>query len=238
VSAFQNLRAYRFVTLSDPAAWRDAIHARAGALALKGTVLLASEGINLYLCGSPAAIGAFVDWLRADPLFAELAPRYAASDTPAFRRLKVKVKAEIIRMDRPAIRPEAQRAAAVDPATLARWLAIGRDDRGNDVILLDTRNGFEIDAGRFEGAIDWRLARFGDFPAALEAGREQLAGKTVVSYCTGGIRCEKAALLMREQGIDAWQLDGGILGYFDAVGSAHFEGRCFVFDEREQVAAH
>ena len=237
MSAFQNLRAYRFVTLQEPERWRAAIQTRACALGLKGTVLLAEEGINLCLSGTRPALEDFVAWLRADALFADLAARYGGSDLISYRRLKVKVKPEIIRMDSPAVRPGAARAAAVAPATLARWIAAGHDDGGRALLLLDTRNGFEVDAGRFTGALDWRLARFGDFPAALAANRAQLEGKTVVTYCTGGIRCEKAALLMHAAGIDALQLDGGILGYFDAVGAAHFEGECFVFDERETVAA-
>ena len=99
--------------------------------------------------------------------------------------------------------------------------------------MLDTRNGFEVDIGRFRGAVDWRLARFGEFPAALAKHRGQFTGKTVVSYCTGGIRCEKAALAMRASGIEhAMQLDGGILAWFEQTGGAHFDGRCFVFDER------
>ncbi|MEO7152573.1 MAG: rhodanese-like domain-containing protein, partial [Burkholderiaceae bacterium] len=179
----------------------------------------------------------FVAWLRRDPAFAALQPHYSPADAQPFRRLKVRVRPEIIRMNRPTIRPESGRAAALAPATLARWLAAGHDDAGRPLALLDTRNGFEVDAGRFSGAIDWRLARFGEFPAALAAHREQLEDRTVVSYCTGGIRCEKAALLMREAGIDAWQLEGGILGYFEAVGAAHFDGACFVFDERSTVAA-
>jgi UPF0176 protein len=100
--------------------------------------------------------------------------------------------------------------------------------------MLDTRNGFEVDAGAFEGALDWRLQRFSDFSAALDAHRAELAGKTVVTYCTGGIRCEKAALLMHERGLpDVLQLDGGILGYFEGTPDAPFwRGQCFVFDER------
>ena len=102
-------------------------------------------------------------------------------------------------------------------------------------MLLDTRNGFEVDAGAFEAALDWRLNSFGDFPQALAAQAPALAGKTVVSYCTGGIRCEKAALWMQQQGVDhALQLDGGILGYFEQVpGAPGWRGSCFVFDERE-----
>ncbi len=236
-TTLRHLRAYRFVTLDDAAGWRDAIHARAAQLGLKGTALVAGEGINLNLAGTPAALEDFMAWLRADALFDDLQVHYGAAPALPYRRLKVKHKREIIRMDRPAIRPEAGRAAALAPQTFARWLAAGRDDEGRPLALLDTRNGFEVDAGHFKGAIDWRLARFGDFPAALAAHRAELDGKTVVSYCTGGIRCEKAALLLREHGVEAWQLEGGILGYFDAVGAAHFEGGCFVFDERESITA-
>jgi UPF0176 protein len=104
--------------------------------------------------------------------------------------------------------------------------------------MLDTRNGFEVDAGAFEGAIDWRLERFSDFPAALAAHRDQLDGKTVVSYCTGGIRCEKAALVMQALGVErSFQLEGGILRYFEQTdGAPGWRGRCFVFDEREELA--
>jgi UPF0176 protein len=105
------------------------------------------------------------------------------------------------------------------------------------VVMLDTRNGFEVDAGAFDGAIDWRLGKFSDFPAALAAHRDQLEGRTVVSYCTGGIRCEKAALAMREAGLaHVYQLDGGVLRYFEHLPTApHWHGHCFVFDDRETL---
>lgn len=233
-----NIAAYRFVALDDAPTLRERIRTRAADLGLKGTVLLAAEGINLFLAGAADALGSFVAWLREDSRFAALEVKESWSETPPFGRLLVKVKAEIIRMDRPAIRPERGRAPAVDGATLARWLDAGRDDAGRPVVMLDTRNAFEVDHGRFCGAIDWRLQRFGEFPQALEANRAALAGKTVVSYCTGGIRCEKAALLMREVGVEnVLQLDGGILKYFEQTGGRHFEGRCFVFDERETLSA-
>jgi UPF0176 protein len=146
----------------------------------------------------------------------------------------VKVKREIIRMNMPAIRPVAQRAPAVDAPTLARWLQAGHCDDGRPVVMLDTRNGFEVDAGAFDGAVDWRLDKFSDFPAALDAHKDDFAGKTVVSYCTGGIRCEKAALVMQQAGIEhVHQLDGGILTYFEQTdGAPGWRGGCFVFDER------
>lgn len=233
-----NISCYLFVSLADTAALRDRLYARADGLGLKGTVLIAEEGINLFLAGPADAVNAWVAELRADPRFAPLTPKQSWSETQPFKRLKVKVKAEIIRMNRPAVRPDqAPRAPALAPATLARWLDQGHDDAGREVVMLDTRNGFEVDHGAFDGAIDWRLHKFSDFPDALAAHRDELAGKTVVSYCTGGIRCEKAAMVLQEQGLTAWQLDGGILKYFEDTGGKHYHGGCFVFDEREALAA-
>jgi UPF0176 protein len=226
--------AYRFVELDDCEALRHSLLERALAASLKGTVLLAPEGINLTLAGAPAALQGWLDALLADPRFAGMELKRHRATAAPFRRLQVKVKREIIRMNEDGIRPQAGRAAAVDAATLARWLAVGRCDEGRPVVMLDTRNGFEVDAGAFEGAVDWRLQRFSDFPAAALAHRAELEGKTVVSYCTGGIRCEKAALWLREAGLPhVRQLDGGILRYFEeADGAPHWRGRCFVFDER------
>ena len=125
----------------------------------------------------------------------------------------------------------------MDARTLQRWLAQGHDDSGRPVVTLDTRNAFEVDAGSFDHAIDWRIAKFTQFPAALRAHRAELQDKTVVSFCTGGIRCEKAALLMQEEGLDhVYQLDGGILAYFEQTGGAHYHGGCFVFDARRVLA--
>ncbi len=205
--------------------------ARAG---LKGTVLLAPEGINFNLAGAPAALQRWLDRLTADPRFQGLELKQHSAAVAPFKRLRVKVKPEIIRMNEHGISPQTGRAPAVDGRTLARWLAAGRCDAGRPVVLLDTRNGFEADAGAFDGALDWRLTKFSDFPAALQAHRRELVGKTVVSYCTGGIRCEKAALWMQQAGVPhALQLDGGILRYFEvAPGAPHWRGACFVFDGR------
>lgn len=236
MSTIVNIAAYKFVALDDPAALRPGMVERAAAGALKGTVLLAPEGINLFLSGDGQAIGAFLEWLRADVRFADLEAKYSYSDAIPFRKLLVKVKREIIRMDHPAIRPQAGRAPSVDARTLARWLERGTDDNGRPVVMLDTRNAFEVDAGTFEGALDWRIDRFTQFPAALQAHRAELEGKTVVSFCTGGIRCEKAALYMAQEGVrDVYQLEGGILKYFEETGGTGFKGSCFVFDERETL---
>jgi UPF0176 protein len=203
---------------------------------LKGTILLAEEGINLFIAGEVGAVRGFLAELRTDERFRTLAVKESWSAAQPFGKMLVKVKREIIRMDHPAIRPEAGRAPAVAPATLRRWLDRGRDDDGREIVLLDTRNAFEVDYGAFEGALDWRIERFTQFPDAATAAAAELRGKTVVSYCTGGIRCEKAAIYLREIGLDAYQLDGGILGYFEEVGAEHWTGECFVFDEREALA--
>ena len=226
------------MTLSDTAQWRESIRSRASAHGLLGTVLIAVEGINLFVAGAEPGVRAFVAWLRSHAQFDALPVKQSWSDAVPFRKLLVKVKPEIIRMNQPAIRPQQQRAPAVDAKTLARWLdAGGIDDTGREVVTLDTRNAFEVDHGRFRGARDWRFRSFGDFPRALQAHRDELEGKTVVSYCTGGIRCEKAALLMAQAGVaHVLQLDGGILAYFEQAGGRHFEGGCFVFDQREVLA--
>lgn len=229
-----NVSAYQFVELDDLSTLRTRCLARAQALALKGTILLATEGINLFLAGAADAVRGFVAELRTDPRFAALTPKESWSHTQPFGKMLVKVKREIIRMDHPTIRPQAGRAPSVDAKTVRRWLDQGHDDTGREVVTLDTRNAFEVDHGRFQGAIDWRINRFGDFPGAARAHLPALQGKTVVSYCTGGIRCEKAAIYLRELGLEAvYQLEGGILKYFEETDGAHFQGGCFVFDQRE-----
>lgn len=234
VNPILNISCYHFVALPDAPALRERLEAEAVAAGLKGTILLAEEGINFFLAGPAAAVRGFVAGLRTDPRFAALTPKESWSEQVPFRKMRVKVKREIIRMDHPTIRPAAGRAPAVAPATLRRWLEQGHDDEGRPVVTLDTRNDFEVDAGAFEGAIDWRITKFTEFPHALRAHKADFAGKTVVSYCTGGIRCEKAAILMQEEGVErVYQLEGGILKYFEETDGAHYQGGCFVFDERE-----
>jgi UPF0176 protein len=232
-----NIAAYRFVAIDDVPALRERLLERAEPLGLKGTILLAGEGINLSVAGVPAAIRAFVAELHADARFSAMEIKESWSGEQPFRRMLVKEREEIIRMAAPNIRPDAGgRAPSIDAPTLKRWLDQGHDDAGRPIVLLDTRNAFEVDQGTFAGAVDWRIDRFTEFPAALSEHRDELAGKTVVSFCTGGIRCEKAALLMREHGFsDVVQLDGGILRYFEVVGAAHYQGTCYVFDRRRTL---
>ena len=225
--------AYHFVAIDDPAAVASNVRALAEQQGLLGTVLVAGEGINLFLAGEGGAIDAFLAALRAEPRFASLQVKRSHSRTPPFARLKVKVKPEIISFRREGASPLDGRAPAVAPADLARWIGQGHDDDGRRLVLLDTRNREEIGHGSFAGALTLPIDRFTDLPAALEPHREALADATVVGFCTGGIRCEKAVNWMRGEGYGhALQLEGGILGYFEAVGGFGYEGRCFVFDER------
>lgn len=233
-----NISTYKFVPLPDAAALREVLLARAQDLQLKGTILLAEEGINMFLAGPADDVRSFVTQLQQDPRFADIAPKESWSDTQPFKKMLVKVKGEIIRMNHPTIKPADGRAPAVAPATVKRWLDQGHDDNGRPVVTLDTRNDFEVDEGTFEGAIDWRITKFTEFPDAFRAHLDELKDKTVVSFCTGGIRCEKAAILMREEGLEhVYQLEGGILKYFEETDGSHYQGGCFVFDERRALSA-
>ena len=229
-----NTAAYHFVSIADAEALAARLLERAQALELRGTLLVAGEGINLFLAGSAESIDAFYGELKDDARFSDMRVKYSHSHMQPFARLKAKVKPEIISFRRDDGQPlEYPRAPAVAPATLRRWLRQGHDDDGRRVVMLDTRNEQEFAHGTFAGALTLTIARFTDLPAALEPHRAELADATVVSFCTGGIRCEKAALWMRNDGMDnVLQLDGGILGYFEDVGGEGYEGRCFVFDER------
>ena len=237
-----NLSSYKFVTIESGADWRPLIVDRCTRLGLRGTILLAPEGINLFVAGEPEQIDSFMNYLRTDPLFegkfADLEFKESVSATQPFGKMLVKLKREIITMKKPAIRPELGRAPSVGAATLKAWLDRGHDDEGRPVVMLDTRNAFEVDVGTFDQALDYHIAKFSEFPGVIEEHRADLEGKTVVSFCTGGIRCEKAAIHMKEVGIDhVYQLEGGILKYFEEVGGAHYHGECFVFDHRTALNA-
>ncbi|HQR86069.1 MAG: sulfurtransferase [Burkholderiales bacterium 35-55-47] len=233
-----NISCYKFVALPDAQDLRQPCLDNALARQLKGTILIAEEGINFFLAGSANDVHGFVDWLRSDARFADLAPKESWSNTQPFRKMLVKVKNEIIRMNHPSIRPAEGRAPAVTPETAKRWLDQGHDDEGRPVVTLDTRNQFEVDAGTFKNTINWGITKFTEFPDAVQAHLDELQDKTVISFCTGGIRCEKAAIYMRNAGLPhVYQLEGGILKYFEEVGNDHYDGGCFVFDERRAVGA-
>ncbi len=221
MSSVQVIAGYLFVDLADCPVLRNRLQQRAACKGLKGTVLIASEGINLSLAGAPAAVDTWLAAFRSDPRFTMLAVhRHSAAALP-FKRLRVRLKAEIIRMDQPGIRPNDRRAPAVGPSTLQRWLDRGHCDAGRQVLPLDTRNAFEVDAGAFSGAVDWRLQRFGDFPAALESHRDSLQGKTHARLRHAPSAGGDSAGAAEPAGTEA--------------AARHWQGRCSVFDERITV---
>lgn len=225
-----NLSAYRFTPFAaeDLPALREKLLARATAFGLRGTILLATEGINLFVAGAREATDSLLAELRALPGLAGLEAKVSLSETQPFGRMRVKIKKEIIAFGVEGIDPARAPAPRLDPRELKRWLYECRP-----VVLLDTRNTYEIERGTFRGAVAPRIEHFRDFPEALRTLPEELKALPVVSFCTGGIRCEKAApLLVREGFGEVYQLEGGILKYFELCGGAHYEGECFVFDRR------
>ena len=230
---YLNLAAYLFTDLDDLSTLRGEIRVAGAELSMRGTVLLAPEGINVFVCGPEAGAREFARRLAVLPALAALSFKESWSDGQSFNRLLVKLKKEIITFRQPAFKPAAGRAPTVDAASLARWLDSGRDEAGRPVAMVDTRNAFEVAVGAFDGAIDPQIKSFTDLPQALESRRERLAGHRVVTYCTGGIRCEKAALYLAANGFEnVVQLEGGVLKYFEEVGARHWRGELFVFDKR------
>ena len=229
-NTYLNLAAYQFADLDDLPGLRAHLLAEGRRLDMRGTILLTPEGVNIMLSGPTDNARAFADVLRSLPPLANMHIKESLSDEQSFNRFLVKIKRETITFRQPGIRPADGRAATVSPETLARWIDEGHDDDGRDIAIIDTRNDFEVQVGHFHGAINPHIAKFTELPAALEAHRPQLAGKRIVTYCTGGIRCEKAALWMAANGYDhVVQLDGGVLDYF---GGKHWDGELFVFDRR------
>ena len=231
-----NIAAYLFVSLDELPELRTKMLDECNSRELKGTILLTGEGINLFLAGKEAELRGFLDWVRADPRFKPLEAKESWSKDQPFKKMLIKIKNEIIRMNHPAIQPKEGRANFISPKKLQEWLDRGTDDLGRPVVMVDTRNAFEVDYGTFENALHFNIEKFTEFPQAINAHKEELMDKTLVSFCTGGIRCEKSGLYMREIGMQhTYQLEGGILKYFEEVGSALYKGSCFVFDEREAL---
>ena len=223
-----NIAAYLFVEIHDTLATRDAIRAKCLELDLKGTVLIAPEGINLFLAAEADRIEQFLNWLRSDPRFAALIEKRQFSAEQPFKRMKVKLKREIVPLGVNNLSVAQNPAPRMTAELLKQWLDVGKE-----FILLDTRNRFEFERGTFTAAVDLNIGQFRHFPDAVEAKLSEWQDKPIVTFCTGGIRCEKAAPLMQKMGFrDVHQLDGGILKYFELCGAAHYQGDCFVFDER------
>ena len=223
-----NIAGYRFVDLPDRDDLRDPMLERCMELDLKGTVLLSPNGINFFLAGDGDSVDAFLQNLESDERFRGIPIKISHTDYQPFRRMLVKRKREIISLGMDEIRPSKFTGPHISPTDFKRML-----DEEEDIVVLDTRNDYETRVGSFEGAVELGIPSFRDFPEAVEGLPDEYKSKTVVMYCTGGIRCEKASAVMLNAGFDdVRQLEGGILGYFDECGGSHWDGDCFVFDQR------
>ena len=224
---------YQFAALPDFRGLREPLRALCAALGLKGSVLLAHEGINGTVAGSDDGIAGFVDALQRGELFGgrldRLELKYSAADAMPFQRLKVRLKKEIVTLGDASADPTRQVGTYVDPA---HWNAVIADP---DTLVLDTRNAFEVAMGTFEGAVDPGIKSFGEFKQFAAERLDPGKHRKIAMFCTGGIRCEKASSYLLAQGFaEVLHLKGGILKYLEGVpeGESRWRGECFVFDER------
>ena len=236
MSEFLTAAFYQFVALPDYAALQQPLLACCEAQGVKGMVLLATEGINGTIAGPPAGVHAVLAWLRSDPRLAQLQHKEATASHDPFYRMKVRLKREIVTLGVPGVDPTQLAGQYVKPAD---WNALISDP---DVVLVDTRNDYEVAIGSFQGAINPHTRSFAELPQWVEQARadgQPLAAKPKVAmFCTGGIRCEKSTAYLRSQGFDeVYHLEGGILKYLETVPEADslWNGQCFVFDERVSV---
>ena len=236
-AAIVNVSGYRFIKLEYLPVLQADMHAALSATGVLGTILLADEGINIALSGTRQQIDHAIAWFQTDERFANIWLKQSLSQSVPFSKLKVRMRHEIIAFDGPdAADRQLHRPAAppIAPEKVAQWL-----NEGRDITLLDTRNTYEIESGTFATAEHLDLAHFRDFQKAVQSALQDGSlqrNKPVVTFCTGGIRCEKAAPWMLEQGFEeVYQIDGGILNYFERTGGKHWEGDCFIFDDRVEV---
>ncbi len=222
---------YKFVRLADCAAMQKPLLDSCTKQAIRGTILLAAEGINGTIAGSPDAIEQVLAFLRADPRLADLEYKTAGADAMPFDRLKVRLKSEIVTLGIPDVDPSQQVGTYVEPKD---WNAIITDP---EVLVIDTRNQYEVDIGTFQGALNPKTESFRQFPDYVQQ-FDPNQHKKVAMFCTGGIRCEKASALMLAQGFqEVYHLKGGILRYLEEVPpeASLWQGECFVFDQRVAV---
>ena len=227
---YVNIAGYRFIDLPDRDELRTPFTEICLELELKGTVLLSPNGINFFVAGTHEAVEQYVSFLETDNRFQDIPLHISYSEYQPFKRMLVRLKNEIISLGMDEIRPSERTGQYIQPKEFKKWL-----DEGKEIIILDTRNDYELRVGTFENAIDLDIKSFREFP---EASKKLDQDKTtpVVMFCTGGIRCEKASVVMENQGWEnVYQIKGGILGYFKECGGAHWNGDCFVFDKRVAV---
>lgn len=231
MSLFTNISTYRFAPLTDLKSLRASLLGQCKGWGLKGTILLSTEGINMFVAGQREKIDCLMQEIWKIPGLEGLEPKYSESAHQPFTRMLVRIKKEIIAFGVEGIDPAKRTSPKLKAAELKKWL-----DEGRPLTLLDTRNDYEVKLGTFEKALPIGVEHFRDFPAAVAKLPEKMKEEPVVMFCTGGIRCEKAGPFMESVGFKhIFQLDGGILKYFEEVGGAHYQGDCFVFDQRVGV---
>ena len=227
----KNVAGYRFVDLPDRDALIPVFQSVCDDAGLKGTVLVAPEGINFFLAGSDEGLARFIDHLERDDRFEGVPLKVSFTDYQPFNRMNVRRKQEIISVGLDHIRPAEGTGPTITPEAFKAKL-----DAGEPVHVLDTRNDYELRIGTFSNAIDLDIPSFRAFPEAIQGLPDSMKDEEIVMFCTGGIRCEKASIIMMEAGFTkVKQLQGGILGYFESVGGEHWDGDCFVFDQRVAV---
>ena len=227
---FVNITGYKFIEILDKTNLQLKFREFCFNHELLGTILLSNEGINFFLSGQNENINSFLEFLDNDERFKSIPIKKSFSEKCSFRKMNVRLKKEIISMGKDDINPSINTGEKISPKEFRHWL-----EEKKDIIILDTRNDYEIRLGSFQNSENLNLSTFRGFPEAVSLSSLDRE-KTVVMYCTGGIRCEKASAEMLNQGFkDVRQLDGGILGYFESVGGDYWNGDCFVFDRRVAV---
>ena len=225
---FLNVAGYKFEPLENLDSLIPEFQNKCDELGLKGSVYLSPNGINFSIAGTEKNIDTYIEFMEEDSRFRDIPLKKTFSETQPFRRMKVRLKKEIISLGRDDINPRELTGDYISPRELFEMY-----ETKEDVIVLDTRNEYETRVGLFENAVDLQLDTFRDFPSAIETLPEEYKDKQIVMYCTGGIRCEKASAVMMKAGFhDVKQLEGGVLDYFKETGGAYWNGDCFVFDER------
>lgn len=226
--AVVNIAAYKFVRLDELERRRADLMSIAEQHELLGTILLSEEGMNLFLSGTRSSIDGFLSFIRQEPRLTDLDVKESLSQRQPFERLQVRIRPEIITFGVDGLDPEHEPAPRISARDLKAWL-----DAGKPLTLLDTRNDYEVEFGTFDGAINLGIESFREFPRAVSDLPHSLRDQPIVMFCTGGIRCEKAGPYLQKAGFQhVFQLDGGILKYFEECGGPHWTGECFVFDDR------
>lgn len=223
-----NITGYRFIPITDRKLLQGKIQKHSNKLGLKGTVLISEEGLNFSIAGEHEAIQDFIKFLRSDKRFSEIDIKTTYNDYQPFRKMLVRIKKEIISMGIDEIDPFTFTGEKITPKELQDKL-----NNNEDIVLLDTRNEYEVRLGTFEDAVDLNLDSFRDFPNKIMSLDQKMKNKEIVMFCTGGVRCEKASALMLKNGFkNVKQIDGGVIKYFEDTGGSYWNGDCFVFDDR------